>query len=88
MCFPPDALVLEKAITDEPVLPENDREQITVRVQSSTKSVSYRLCKVSSNTSTVHVMYIHCGSLADNHACVTTIKYMSKLFAEINLEYL
>ena len=31
---------------------------------------------------------IYCESLADTHACVTTIKCMSKLFAEINLEYL
>ena len=43
-----DALVLEKAITENPVLlPEDDEEQITIRVRSSTKTISYRLGKVS-----------------------------------------
>ena len=38
---------MEKAITDEPVVaPEDDPNQITIRVQSTTKSVNYRLKKV------------------------------------------
>jgi len=38
---------MEKAITDEPVVPlEDDPNQVTIRVQSTTKSVSYRLNKV------------------------------------------
>ena len=50
--------MLEKAITDEPVLAEDDREQITVRVQSSDKTVSYRLCKVFSNGCTICGIYV------------------------------
>ena len=45
-----DALVLEKAIVDDPVLlPEDDKEQITIRVRSSAKTISYRLGKVTSS---------------------------------------
>ena len=50
--------MLEKAITDEPVLAEDDKEQITVRVQSSDKTVSYRLCKVFSNGRTMYGIYV------------------------------
>ena len=42
-----DALVVEKAITDDPILlPEDNEEQITIKVQSSSKTISYRLGKV------------------------------------------
>ena len=50
MIIQTDALVLEKAIADNPVLlPEDDKEQITVRVRSSAKTISYRLGKVTNS---------------------------------------
>ena len=51
LCLILDALVLEKAIADDPVLQlEDDREQIVIKVQSSTKTINYKLCKVSKAT--------------------------------------
>ena len=64
-----DALVLEKAITDDTVLPaDDDREQITIRVQSSTKTVSYRLSKVCSNNI--------CLKTTNVLICVTCLAYI------------